>query len=183
VLGPGGWSRPIGVRALVETSEMLATCRDCIAWQSWHSCHLQSHPRRHQACMAPVFVRRGKTRDRVSLDTTLHAMLNSSRALTCLAYVMVSSEPNAPYLRLVVRGAGNASLLQIGRHRAARQPLAGPASANCCEPQTSKLPFNQSFWRKQSEKSATNLPIISSSSFSVSPHDLRITSRQVGYVS
>jgi hypothetical protein len=123
VLGPGGWSRPIGVRALVETSEMLATCRDCIAWQSWHSCHLQSHPRRHQACMAPVFVRRGKTRDRVSLDTTLHAMLNSSRALTCLAYVMVSSEPNAPYLRLVVRGAGNASLLQIGRHRAARQPL------------------------------------------------------------
>jgi hypothetical protein len=136
VLGPGGWSRPIGVRALVETSEMLATCRDCIAWRSWHSCHLQSHPRRHQACMAPVFVRRGKTRDRVSLDTTLHAMLNSSRALTCLAYVMVSSEPNAPYLRLVVRGAGNASLLQIGRHRAARQPLAGPASANCCEPQS-----------------------------------------------
>jgi hypothetical protein len=136
VLGPGGWSRPIGVRALVETSEMLATCRDCIAWQSWHSCHLQSHPRRHQACMAPVFVRRGKTRDRVSLDTTLHAMLNSSRALTCLAYVMVSSEPNAPYLRLVVRGAGNASLLQIGRHRAARQPLASPASANCCEPQS-----------------------------------------------
>jgi hypothetical protein len=40
--------------------------------------------------MAPVFVRRGKTRDRVSRDTALHAMLNSSRALTCLAHVMVS---------------------------------------------------------------------------------------------
>ena len=44
------------------------------------------------------------------------------------------SEPNA-YCRLVVRGAGNASLLQIGRHRAARQPLACPASANCSEVQ------------------------------------------------
>ena len=46
MLGPGGWSRPIGVRALVETSEMLATCRDCRAWRSWQSCHLQSHPSR-----------------------------------------------------------------------------------------------------------------------------------------
>jgi hypothetical protein len=107
VLGPGGWSRPIGLRTLVETSEMLATCRDCRAWRSWQSCHLQSHPRRYWACMAPVFVRRGKTRDRVSRDT---AMLNSSRALTCLAHVMVSD-----------------NLM----HRTARQPLACPASANC----------------------------------------------------
>jgi hypothetical protein len=50
--------------------------------------------------MAPVYVRRGKTHDRVSLIPLLHAMLNNSRALTRLAYVMVvmASEPNAPYL-------------------------------------------------------------------------------------
>lgn len=134
---------------LVETSEMLATCRDCkgmavlpLAVSSETMLGLYGSG----LCSSGKNARQSFLRYHSSCDVEQLAPVDQLGACHGL------SEPNAlryPCRRLVVRGAGNASLLQIGRHRAARQPLACPASAKTV------VRFNQLLWRKASEKSAT----------------------------